>query len=153
MEKLDTTRLMELAEHKLLLLTQLREISFDQNLIAESHNVDELLALLSRKNEIIESLRTLQDELKLFQSQIPEQRNWASESERVRCRELFAKSEKLIAELLVIDNQCLDTMTHQREIVSQQLEQFASAEAILEAYGGVRGYDVESSESSLMLDG
>lgn len=153
MEESSTGRLSELAEQKLHMLLQLRELSLDQTQLAGTHRVDDLLSLLSRKSEVIDSLRSIQEALIPFQSQDPETRQWTCESDRAKCREVLAQSERLIAELLVIDNQTLGEMTQQREIIGQQLNQFASAEAILEAYGGSYGLSEDSNEPSLSLDG
>ncbi len=153
MEDFSTARLTEIAERKLHLLMQLRELSLDQHGFADAHRIDELLSLLSRKSDVIDRLRAIQDELVPFQSQDPDQRQWPSETERVRCRGLFEKSEKMLAELLVIDNRTLGEMTQQREVIGQQLGQFTSAEAIFEAYGGTNGNSDELSETSLLLDG
>ena len=153
MEDFSTARLTEIAERKLHLLTQLRELSLDQHGFADAHRIDELLSLLSRKSDVIDRLKAIQDELKPFQLQDPDQRQWPSEAERVRCRELFEKSEKMLAELLVIDNRTLGEMTQQREVIGQQLSQFTSAEAIFEAYGGTNEYGEELSASSLLLEG
>ena len=153
MDPLSTLRLTVLAEQKLHLLTQLRELSIDQHQLADQRRADELLILLSRKSELIELLRAVQDDLNPFQSQDPEHRTWASETERGRCRTLFRDSEKLIAEILVIDNQTLGEMTLQRDLIGQQLSQFTSAEAIHDAYH--RSHEVEdvSNEPILSLDG
>jgi len=153
MDAFSTAQLTEIAERKLHLLTQLRELSLDQSQLADTQRVDELLSLLSRKSDVLDRLRVIQDELKPFQTQDPEQRAWPSEAERNRCRELFDKSEGLLAELLVIDNRTLGEMTQQRDVIGQQLSQFTSAEAILEAYGGMSGHSDELSEPSLLLDG
>ncbi len=153
MDQLGTARLTELAEQKLHLLTQLRELSLVQSQFAEQRSADELLSLLSRKTEAIEVLQRIQDALKPFQAQDPDGRTWSSESDRERCRSFFAQSEKLIAEILVIDNQTLGEMTLQRDVIGQQLSQFTSAEAIHDAYSGLSGNDDVHSEPSFMLDG
>jgi len=153
MDQLGTARLTELAEQKLHLLTQLRELSLAQSQLAEQRSADELLSLLSRKTDAIEVLQRIQDALKPFQVQEPDSRPWISESERERCRALFTQSEKLIAEILVIDNQTLGEMTLQRDLFGQQLSQFTSAEAIHDAYSGFSGTDDVQNEPSFMLDG
>jgi hypothetical protein len=152
-DPLGTTRLMELAEQKLHLLTQLRELSLAQCQLAEERSSDELLSLLSRKSQTIEVLQQIQDALTPFQSQEPDSRRWGSESERDRCRTMFAQSEKLIDEILVIDNQTLSEMSLQRDLIGQQLSQFTSAEAIHDAYSGFRTDNDVHSEPSFTLDG
>lgn len=153
MDTLSTDRLMKLAELKLHLLTQLRSLSFDQQQSVLSHNVDELLATLSRKNDVIDRLRTVQEELKPFQAQQAEDRDWASEEERQHCRELMARSDKLVAELLVMEDQALAELTVQRDFVGQQLHRFSNAEAINEAYRSASEHPDLDPETSLSLDG
>ncbi len=152
-DQLGTARLLDLAEQKLHLLTQLRELSLAQSQLAEGRSSEELLSLLSRKSQAIEALQKIQEALKPFQSQDPDSRLWESESERDRCRTLFAQSEKWLAEILVIDNQTLHEMTLQRDLIGQQLSQFTSAEAIHDAYNGFRDDNDVQNEPSFSLDG
>jgi hypothetical protein len=97
-------------------------------------------------------LRTLQQEIVLFQSQQPEERIWRSEELRVRCRENFHRCELLLAELLTMEDTSISELTQRRDLVAQQLQQFTTADAIHDAYQGVMSL-AEDEQTSFSLDG
>jgi hypothetical protein len=152
MENLNTDRLAFLADRKLQLLTHLRELTIAQQSLVSEQRVEELLTLLSRKNETLEDVKTLQQEISLFQDQDPEDRVWRSEELRGRCRENFHRCELLIAELLAIEDTSINELTQRRDLVAQQLQQFTTADAIHDAYHGVMS-SAEDDQTSFSLDG
>ncbi len=152
MENLDTDRLALLAEQKLQLLEHLRELTLAQQTLVSEQRVEELLTFLSRKNETLEDLRTLQQEIAQFQDQQPEDRVWQSNDMRVRCRENFRRSEALLAELLAMEDSAITELSQRRDLVAQQLQQYTTADAIHDAYQGVMN-SAEDEQTSFSLDG
>lgn len=151
MDRLDTQLLKQLGERKLHLLTQLHDLSIDQQVLVSEQRVEELLVLLSRKSEAIADLQLIQADLKQFENQAPEDRLWASQADREECRAQFERCEALIAELLAMENQSMDELTQRKELVAQQLKQFVTADAIHEAYHS--GASEPEEYSSFSLDG
>ncbi len=133
-ESFGTKKLQELGSLKLHLLRSARELSIQQFEVMQSDDVATLLTVLSRKSEILDTLRTLQKDLDPYREQQPEDRHWDSEEERLACRKTFDEIDRLLEELTQMDNQALDQMTQQRDAMASQLAQFATAEAVQNAY-------------------
>jgi hypothetical protein len=152
MENLDTDRLALLAEQKLQLLEHLRELTLAQQALVSEQRVEELLTFLSRKNETLEDLRILQQEIAQFQDQQPEDRVWRSNDLRVRCRQNFRRCELLLAELLAMEETSMNELSQRRDLVAQQLQQYTTADAIHDAYQGVMN-SADDEQTSFSLDG
>ncbi len=133
-ESFGTKKLQELGSLKLHLLRSARELSIQQTEVMQSDDVATLLIVLSRKSEILDTLRTLQNDLDLYRDQQPEDRQWDSVEERLACRQTFEEIDRLLEELTQMDNQALDQMTQQRDAMASQIAQFATAEAVQNAY-------------------
>jgi hypothetical protein len=149
MTALDTETLRNLADRKLRLLTQLRDLTVSQQSMVAEQRVEELLTLLSRKSEAIEDLQAIQRELHPFQSQEPDDRAWRSPSDRSACRAVFERCEGLLSELLSMESDSLEELSQRRDLVAQQLHQCVNAETIHEAYQAARDDDQDSSGFSL----
>jgi hypothetical protein len=133
-ESFGTKKLQELGSLKLHLLRSARELSIQQFEVMQSDDVSTLLTVLSRKSELLDTLRTLQKDLDPYREQQPEDRHWDSEEERLACRKTFEEIDRLLEELTQMDNQALEQMTKQRDAMASQIAQFATAEAVHNAY-------------------
>jgi hypothetical protein len=133
-ESFGTKKLQELGSLKLHLLRSARELSIQQFEVMHSDDVTTLLTVLSRKSELLDTLRTLQKDLDPYREQQPEARHWDSEEERLACRKTFEEIDRLLEELTQMDNQAIEQMTQQRDAMASQIAQFATAEAVQNAY-------------------
>jgi hypothetical protein len=133
-ESFGTKKLQELGSLKLHLLRSARELSIQQFEVMQSDDVATLLTVLSRKSEILDTLRTLQKDLDPYRDQQPEDRQWDSAEERLACRKTFEEIDRLLEELTQMDNRALEQMTQQRDAMASQIAQFATAEAVQNAY-------------------
>jgi len=133
-ESSGTKKLQELGDLKLHLLRAARELSIQQVEVMQSDDVATLLTVLSRKSEILDTLKTLQKELDPYRNQEPEDRIWDSPDEQASCRKTFEQIDRLLEELSQMDNLALDQMTQQRDAMASQIAQFATAEAVQNAY-------------------
>lgn len=130
----ETENLLRLFESKYHLLSQMQDMSIRQSELVAEHDVTELLSLLSRKQQLMESLQTVQSQLIPYQSHDPEKRVWVSPERRKQCQALVAKCDQLIQALLVMENRSLQTMNLQRDVVGAQLKQNIDALQIENAY-------------------
>jgi len=133
-ESFGTKKLQELGSLKLHLLRSARELSIQQFEVMQSDDVATLLTVLSRKSEILDTLRTLQKDLDPYRNEQPEDRQWDSAEERLSCRKTFEEIDRLLEELTQMDNLALEQMTQQRDAMACQIAQFATAEAVQNAY-------------------
>ncbi|MEQ1825916.1 MAG: hypothetical protein ABL921_08205 [Pirellula sp.] len=140
-EPLSTETLFELIESKLHLLNEMHCMSISQNDLVAQHDTPELMVLLSKKQDLMESLRVVQSRLAAFESQDPEKRVWANPSRRVACREMIKRSDALLQQLIVMENRSLDNMVIQREMVAAQLQQNFDASIVQHAYHAGEGIE------------
>jgi len=149
---LSTNALFELIESKLHLLSEMQAISLTQMDLVAQHDMNTLMSLLSRKQELLGTLATVQERLSPFQSQDPEQRTWSDPARRKACQAMVARCDQLLQELIVMENRSLGSLSLQRDSVAAQLQQNVDASAIQNAY---HASDIEESsfDSSLLIEG
>ena len=149
---LSTDLLFELIESKLHLLSEMQAMSLIQTDLVAHHDMTSLMTLLSRKQELMGALGNVQSELARFQDQDPEQRLWSSPGRRKECQEKVSRCDRLLQELIVLEDRSLGSMNLQRESVAAQLQQNINACAIQNAY---QASDLSESsfDSSLSIEG
>jgi len=133
-EAISTQNLFDLVESKLHLLTEMHEMSITQSDLVAQHDMTALMALLSRKQGLMDSLHEVQTRLTPFQSQDPDTRNWSHPDRRKACQSMIAKCDALLQQMIVMENRSLDNMVVQRELVSAQIQQNIDASTIQNAY-------------------
>ena len=129
-----TQELSELVSRKLHLLREIRRMTLQQEALVADRDVDRLLTLLSRKNDAMDGLRTVQTALATFGGEDPETRQWESSEARQACRDELQQCNRLIAELLQLEQAAIDRLTRDRELIGRQLQQVHSGESIEQAY-------------------
>jgi hypothetical protein len=145
-----TEALFQLIESKLHLLKEMKLMSIEQGDLVAQHEMSGLMALLSRKQELMESLNTVQQALTPFQSQDPESRSWSSASRRKECQAMIVESDELLKHLIVMEGRSLDGITIQRELTAAQLQQNVTASTVQHAY---QTSEEESIEGYLSIEG
>ena len=150
--ELSTESLFELIESKLQLLVEMQAMSLAQADLVTQHDMTSLMTLLSRKQELMSALGNVQSELARFQDQDPELRIWSSPGRRTDCKDMVARCDQLLQELIVMEDRSLNSMNLQRESVAAQLQQNIDACTIQNAY---HSSDLEESmfDSSLSIEG
>ena len=150
--ELSTDSLFALIESKLHLLTEMQAMALTQTDLVAQHDMSSLMTLLSRIQDLMGALGSVQSELVRFQCQDPEQRSWSSESRRKSCQKMVARCDQLLQELIVMEDRSLGSMNLQRESVAAQIQQNIDACAIQNAY---HSSDLEESsfDSSLSIEG
>ena len=150
--ELSTDLLFELIESKMHLLMEMQAMSMTQSDFVAHHDMASLMTLLSRKQELMGALGKVQSELARFQDQDPEQRNWSPPARRKECQEMVSRCDRLLQELIVMEDRSLGSMNLQRESVAAQLQQNIDACAIQNAY---HASDLEGSsiDSTLSIEG
>lgn len=141
---LGTESLFAWIERKLHLLSEMKRLSISQSDLVSQHDMTGLMTLLSKKQDLMDGLRYVQENLIPFQNQDPESRAWVSQERRRTCQDMIANCDTLLQHLIVMENHSLDNMTVQREMVAAQLQQNMDASAVQHAY-----QSSDSAESSL----
>ncbi len=129
-----TERLVTLFETKLHLLQEMQALSLEQSSLVEKHEMTSLMTLLSRKQQLMESLQRVQLEMAPYRDEDPESRVWESPDRRQACRALVAECDKLTQWLIVQENQSIAQMDAQRDGMQSQIQQNAAASQVQRAY-------------------
>lgn len=150
----DTEVLYALFEAKAMLLRELRELTLQQGDSVSKQDMPELLNLLARKQSLMDRLMSIQEKMSAFANDAPDDRVWRGPERRTACRAFQAECERLVRELLVLENRSIDQMSQQRDIVASQLQQVTDAMRLSRAYGFDAPQGGENDlGASLSLDG
>lgn len=98
--------------------------------------IEPLVARLNDKQTLIEDLRDLQEQLKPFADQTPEDREWPSEVDRENCRRAIEETERLQGAILEIDARCERVMIERRNEIFDSLNRATDAATVAKAYAG-----------------
>ncbi|AMV34777.1 hypothetical protein VN12_21805 [Pirellula sp. SH-Sr6A] len=147
-----TERLFGLFETKLHLLSQMQSMALEQDELVAQHDMSGLMSLLSRKQQLMESLQAIQNELHPFQHEDPEKRVWRSPARRLECQKIVKRCEDVVQQLILLENRSLDHMNLQREAVQSQLLQNAAADQIQRAYASTLDSEHDN-PSEFILEG
>ena len=150
--ELSTESLFELIESKLHLLIEMQAMSLTQADLVTQHDMTSLMTLLSRKQELMSALGDVQSELARFQDQDPGLRIWLSPGRRTDCKDMVARCDQLLQELIVMEDRSLNSMNLQRESVAAQLQQNIDACTIQNAYHS-SDFEESTFDSSLSIEG
>ncbi len=132
--ELTTETLFSLIDSKLHLLSEMHRMALEQMEMVVQYDMTALMSLLSRKQELMESLSDVQTRLAGFQDQDPERRCWSSPERRKECQANVAKCDQLLKELIVMEDRSLGNMNLHRDSVAAQLQQNIDAATIQNAY-------------------
>ncbi|XZE43637.1 hypothetical protein SH467x_003203 [Pirellulaceae bacterium SH467] len=147
-----TDRLFGLFETKLHLLTQMQSMALEQDELVAQHDMSGLMSLLSRKQQLMESLQAIQNGLVDYQHDDPEKRVWSSPARRVECQKIVKRCDDLVQQLILLENRSLDHMNLQRDAVQSQLLQNAAADQIQRAYASTLDSELENT-SEFVIEG
>jgi len=148
-----TEKLYELMESKLRLLTELHSLAVEQSDLVSGQELSELMSLLGRKQRLMDTLTEIQVDLVPYASEDPETRIWRSEARRSECQSVKMRCDRLVSELLVMENRAIDNMTLQREVVASQLQQVTDASRLSRAYEASSGSELLEEGGALSFTG
>jgi flagellar biosynthesis/type III secretory pathway chaperone len=133
-----TERLAELVAHKHRVLVQLREIGKRQIDLVISGDTPLLLKLLSAKQSLIAALQEIERELTPFHGEDPERRQWASPKARENCARQAEECNRLLPEVVALEQLGAEKMTIRRNELAAQLEHVHTATQVRSAYESQR---------------
>jgi len=145
--ELSTDSLFALIETKLHLLTEMQSMTLTQTDLVAQHDMSSLMAILSRKQELMGALSQVQSDLARFAHQDPETRIWSAPARRKTCQDMVVRCDQLLKELIVMEDRSLGNMNLQRDSVVAQLQQNFDASTIQHAY-----HSSDTNEEDLSLD-
>lgn len=129
-----TELLLELVAQRKRLLEQLRDQSGRQLTHIAAGDLPRLLSLLAEKQALIAELQSVQEQLKPFRDERPEDRRWSSPGERQRCLAMWEECEILLGEVLLAEREGESQLVRRRDDVEHQLRGLHSAQHARQAY-------------------
>lgn len=132
--RLETELLAEFIGKKLALLEQLRDLSRRQTDLVSGDDMPRLLSVLSAKQKLLNELQKIQKRLEPFRTQDPATRQWRSQAERERCRQLVERGETLLGEIMLVEKQSETEMARRRDDAAERLQGFNSSADATRAY-------------------
>ena len=115
-------------------LLELKHFAKVQHQIAQQNELGRLVSLLAAKQKAIQRLQEIDRNLAPFQNQDPESRVWSSQEQRDECRRIAKECPRLLAEIMKLEQIAEETLTAQREMISQQVEQSTTRSQAATAY-------------------
>ena len=115
-------------------LLELKHFAEVQQQIVQQNELGKLVSLLAAKQKAIQRLQEIDRNLAPFQNQDPESRVWSSEEQRDECRRIAKECPRLLAEVMKLEQIAEETLTAQRETISQQVEQSTTRSQAATAY-------------------
>lgn len=117
----DTKTLAKLIRQRYELVQEIHQLSFAHPDMTSADQISVTLSILSRKEAMLDQLRSLHTQLASFQTEEAELRNWSHPEERKRCQQLAQQTDVLLREIIELDQRNLDSMQQRREAVAAQL--------------------------------
>jgi hypothetical protein len=133
---METDLLAQLIDAKQQVLRQLLDVSRRQQQIIAEKELTSLFSVLSAKQQILQVLQKIDQQLEPFRGDDPQQRQWRTESDRVRCREQAARCEAILKEILSLEKAAELSMVEQREQTATEIAAFQHHAQAERAYVG-----------------
>ncbi len=131
---MNTQTLARLISRKLDALSQLYELGRRQRELIDGGELDSLIRVLSAKQRLLTFVQTIEADLKPFQMQDPEQRQWPTVEQRDSCRRNAQRCQTLLAEIVRLEKECETLLICRREQAAVRLQQVHSAAEARGAY-------------------
>lgn len=131
---MNTQTLAELISRKLDALAQLYELGRRQRELIDGGELDGLIRVLSAKQRLLSFLQKIEADLKPFQRQDPEQRQWLSSEQRDICRRNAQRCQTLLAEIVRLEKECEALLICRRDEAALRLQEVHSAAEARGAY-------------------
>lgn len=112
----------------------LRQLNQSQTAAALDSETDALMGILARKQGLLDSLAEVQSMLQTYLDDDPETRVWADPQRRLDCRKNAEESQRLLAELMQLEQTTLDEVSARRDAVGALLRDGMDAISTRDAY-------------------
>jgi hypothetical protein len=117
-----TERLAELVRAKHACLTQLHGLGKRQLIVIADGDISLLLNLLSAKQSLLAELQTIERGLDPFRQQDPDERRWASATDRQRSSQVLEQCEMLLKDILAQEKQSEQQLCQRRDEAAARLQ-------------------------------
>lgn len=129
-----TDRLLELVQRKLELVESLHQLSVSQRDQSIQVDASVTLGLVVRRDSLVDQLLDVQSQLHVYRDDDPERRQWSSAELRQQCRKLVTKIDAKLQEVLLLDQQTLNSMSQHRDSIAAELRHDVDSNLAQQAY-------------------
>lgn len=129
-----TERLYDLIAERLKVVEALGLLSANQAALCHGDTVESMLGIIGRRESIVERLQAIQEQLRPYQADDPERRQWISSERREECRKLSHRTDAILKEVMLSDNQILEQMQQQRDAIAVELRNGKDSQLAQQAY-------------------
>jgi len=118
---LESKQLASLLERKLECLERLHALSQTQLEVIGAGQMSQLLSILSSKQQALAEFHIIEQSLKPFAGQDPDQRHWAEPADRESCAGLLTRCERLLHEIVQQEKQAETLLRKHRDEAASRL--------------------------------
>jgi hypothetical protein len=134
MSEHSTDQLATLITQRWQCLRQMRELGRKQSELIATGEMESLLQLLAAKQKILSAIQAIERNLDPYHREDPEQRIWSSPQARTQCAQQSADCRLLLEEVMRLEIQNEQLLTHRRDEVASQLQTVHTASLARGAY-------------------
>jgi hypothetical protein len=145
--ELETEQLVTLVHARLQSLQDLLRLTDLQDSVIEAGNMTDLIELLDRKQQILQSLQECDQMLAPFRAQPPDSRVWRDQARRALCRQMTDACEEVLRVLLDRERAAEHALVSKKDGLAEQLSRVNAAAVARQAY------QKPSTGSQLQLEG
>jgi hypothetical protein len=133
---MDTDVLAQLIGSKHELLLQIRQLVARQAEWVAADDMTRIMQVLAVKQRLLDALQDVERRLDPFRQEDPERRIWRTPDDRQRTRDLSARCDALLREILSLERTCESTMVQRRDQAATQLQGAHRSAQVASAYQG-----------------
>jgi hypothetical protein len=149
---MDAEQLSELIDQRWSTLHRLLEISNRQMAAIDAQRMSDLMRLLSEKQVPLGRLAEIAAKIRVAAADDPASRRWASEQDRMRCRQRQDECEKMHLQLLAIEAESEAALDRSRLSLSQQLDRVDATRRAASSYGQIAAAPTRGGQLDLSSD-
>lgn len=112
----------------------LRQLARAQVNIVHDGDTTRLMKLLATKQNLLNQLKQLEQQLDPFRDQDPDSRRWRSQECREQARDMATRCESLLSEIMLIEKQCEGELILRRDTAATRLQGIHSVTQATDAY-------------------
>ena len=112
----------------------MRDLGRKQADLISAGDMNALLRLIAAKNQLMVALQSIETQLAPFHAEDPDSRQWESPEKRAASGVLAAECNQLLEEVMVLERDNEEKMTHKRDQVVNQLQVAQAATIARGAY-------------------
>ncbi len=117
-----TRKLAQLISMKAQILFQIKELVVKQKTVVDSSELSSLMSLFAAKQQLLDKLHALEKQIDPFRDEDPDLRQWDSTEERTKCQGFANYCNSVLNEITKLEQECEQTMVHQKDLMEQQLK-------------------------------